>query len=97
MKIVNTAKTIATIGEGRLDVGMDRDALLYVLSFVSPKARAIAARQAYRSSSGPAYVAERVHASVDAPCVEGAARCRLFAIERGSDGASSPAMMRLPR
>ncbi|WP_175720760.1 hypothetical protein [Burkholderia anthina] len=59
MTTVNTAKTIATIGEGRLEVGMDRDALLYVLSFVSPKARAVAARQAQRHMFNRGFYAKK--------------------------------------
>jgi hypothetical protein len=48
MNLVNTVETIASIESGNLTLDMDRRALAYVLSFVDPKARAIAARQAQR-------------------------------------------------
>jgi hypothetical protein len=44
----NTTSTIASIEEGRLALDMDRKALVYVLTFISPRTRAIAARQAQR-------------------------------------------------
>ncbi|WP_261547180.1 hypothetical protein [Burkholderia multivorans] len=59
MKIVNSAKSIAAIAEGRLYIGMDRDALLYVLSFVNPKARAVAARQAQRHMFNRGFYAKK--------------------------------------
>jgi len=48
MASVNTVETINSIEEGRLALDMDRKALAYVLSFVNPKLRAVAARQAER-------------------------------------------------
>lgn len=48
MPFVNTVESINEIEQGDVHLGMDRRALAYVLSFVSPRLRAVAARQAKR-------------------------------------------------
>jgi hypothetical protein len=44
----NTVRTIASIEEGRLALDMDKKALLYVLTFISPRTRAVAAQRAQK-------------------------------------------------
>lgn len=48
MPYVNTVGTINSIEKGEVSLDMDRRALVYVLSFVKPELRAVAARQAKR-------------------------------------------------
>ncbi|VVE72436.1 hypothetical protein PAN31117_04389 [Pandoraea anapnoica] len=48
MALIYTVETINDIEKGQLCLDMDRRALAYVLSFVNPKQRSIAARQAKR-------------------------------------------------